>query len=333
MMEFENPLAFFLLLLLPVLYFFRFMKVFRGITFPLTLSDWHGTSFTWQRGSYTFLSIGAHVLCACAYACAVTAYAGPVVRHQQKVYASRGADIMFVVDTSPSMAARDIGDMTRLEAAKQAIRLLADTDGGDCFGLVEMARDAAVSVPPTMDRKVFFDKIDKLFVGGLGDGTAIGTGLGCAVFHLERSAAPHRCIVLITDGENNAGSISPYTAAHLVRDKQIALYVLGIGTRGSVPLEYVDPKTGHVYSGYLKSDYDSQALARIASEADGKFFSVETLNALVHAFDSVAKNETVVQSYRIKNYDTSYYAAFLLAAACLAALAWLVRRVLLQEVL
>ncbi|HBG65000.1 MAG TPA: hypothetical protein DDW78_00815 [Treponema sp.] len=333
MMEFENPFAFFLLLLVPLLYFLRYLKLFRGITFPLTLSDWHGASFDWRQGGFGFLSVLARVLAVCAYACAVTAYAGPVVRHQQKVYSSRGADIVFVVDTSPSMAAKDIGGMTRLDAAKQAIRLLADSDGGDSFGLVEMARDAAVSVPPTMDRNVFFDKIDKLVVGGLGDGTAIGTGLSCALFHLERSGSERRCIVLITDGENNAGSISPYTAARLVREKQVSLYVLGIGTRGSVPLEYVDPKTGRMYSGYLKSEYDSQTLSKIASEADGKFFTVESLNALAHAFDSVARNESVAQSYRVRNYDTGYYGAFLLAAACFACLAWVIRRVLLQEVL
>lgn len=333
MVEFENPWAFSFLILILALYFLRYLKVFRGVAFPLVLGDWNGEYFEWQRGLRLFFRFLMHFCGVCAFVCVVIAYANPVVRHQKKVYSSRGADIMFVVDVSPSMAARDIAGMSRLEAAKLAIHTLADENEGDCLGLVAMARDSALVVPPTMDRNSFFSRIDGLLIGELGDGTAIGTGLGCAVFHLENSFAPRKTIVLITDGENNAGDINPYTAARLVEDKHISLYVLGIGTQGLVPLEYADPVTGHVYSGTLQSEYNGQVLAKIAAVAGGNFFNIETLSALSLAFSSVSKNESIVQSYHIKNYDSEYYSFMLLLAGVFFMLMWVIRRIILQEVL
>jgi len=279
------------------------------------------------------VSAVARVAVVCGFIAAVTAFAAPVVHHQEKVYVSRGADILFVLDTSPSMAAKDIANMTRLDAAKKAIHLLVNDNSGNAVGLVETAKDTAVVVPPTLDRTFFFNRLDSLVVGEMGDGTALGNGLSCAVFHLSKTNSAKKCIVLITDGENNAGSIHPYTAAHLVREKGISLYILGIGTKGSVPLEYADPKTGRVYSGYLNSEYDAAALSQLASEADGRFFSIDTMSTLSQTLTAIGKREMVIQSYHIKSRDEQYYSQMLLAAAFLFAVAWLLRRVALQELL
>lgn len=333
MMEFENPPAFFLLLLIPVFFFLRYLKLFRPITFPLTLGDWHGHYFKWNSPGRTVLGV-LSVLCAvAAFTCLVVSYANPVVHHQDRVYSSRGADILFVLDTSPSMAARDMAGMTRIQAAVQAIKALESENTGDSVGLVEMAKTAAVVVPPTMDRDVFFNKLDSIVLGEMGDGTAIGNGLSCAVFHLASSRSPRKSIVLITDGENNSGTIHPFTGSRLAKEKNISLYVLGIGTKGTVPLEYVDPFTGKVYSGFRNSDYDSTVLSQIAGEADGKFYEVATIAELAQALDAVGRNESLVQSYHIKNTDKKYYQVFALIAAALFLLAVFVRCMLLQEVL
>ncbi len=333
MVEFENPAAFFLLLFIPVLYFLRYVKLLKKVSIPVVLGDWEGEYFEWENATWSFLSVLSRLLESCAFIMVVLAYANPVIRHQEKVYASRGADIMFVVDTSPSMAARDIAGISRIEAAKLAIHTLADNEGGVSLGLVEMAKEAALVVPTTMDRNTFFSRMDALLIGELGDGTAIGTGLSTAVFHLENSKAPKKIIVLITDGENNAGSINPYTAARLVESKGISFYVLGVGSNGSVPLEYTDPKTGKVYSGYFQSDYDGQNLSKLAAAGNGNFFNIDTLNAFSLAFGSLSKNESVVQSYRIKNTDTEYYYVCLIAAGILFSLGWFIKRVMLGEVL
>lgn len=333
MIAFENPAAFFALLLLPVLYFFRAVSIFKPLTLPLTLSDWHGSRFKWNNFFGNFATNISLLLVIVAFVFTVVALADPVVHSEKKVYSSRGADILFVIDTSPSMAARDIAETTRLEAAKMAIEKIVRENSGESVGIVEMAKEAALVVPPTMKKEVFFEKLKTIVPGELGDGTAIGTGISSAVFHLESSGAPKKCIVLLTDGENNSGAIHPFTAARLARSKNISLYVLGLGTTGAVPLEYTDPKTKRVYSGFLDSHYDAKSLSAIANEGGGNFFGVENLSALIQVLDNIAKDEAVVQSYQIHNVDTKYYDKFLMAAALMIAAAFFIRRICMQEVL
>lgn len=333
MMEFENPGAFFLLLLIPLFFFLRYVRIFSPITFPLTLGDWHGKFFNWNSRLRQIASTLSTVLAVSGFVSLIIAYSNPVIHHQEKIYSSRGADILFVLDTSPSMAAKDMSDMKRIDAAKQAIKALQSESTGDSVGLVEMAKEAAVVVPPTMDRNVFFSKLDDIVLGEMGDGTAIGNGLACAIMHLESSRSPRKSIVLITDGENNAGTIHPHTAAHLAHDKNISLYVLGIGTKGTVPLEYMDPITGKIYSGFLNSNYDSTVLAQIAAEGGGKFFEAESLSALSQTLDSVERSESLVQTYHIKNMDEEFYRLFIALGAAFLVFAVFIRRFALKEVL
>lgn len=333
MVDFENPSAFIFLLLIPVVYILRHIKVLSRITFAINLSDWNGSNFTWNGRSRKLFFILVKVFIVMFYICLIIACASPVYHKAQKVYSSRGASIIFVVDVSPSMAAKDIGETNRINAAKEAIHSLAVQNDGSEFGLVEMAESACLVLPPTMDRKIFFERLDKINVGELGDGTAIGNGLSLAIYHLEKSFSEKKAIVLITDGENNAGAVHPNTAAHLAKSKKISLYILGIGTRGIVPLDYVDPKNNKVYSGFLESNFDAVFLSKLALQCDGKFFETNSILSLSQAISTIGKNENVVQSYHIKNNDTFYYEYFLFAALLFVALAWIIKRVFLQEVL
>lgn len=333
MIHFERPEAFFLLLLIPVLHVLRHFKIFSPIVFFITLEDWKGEKFRWKSGFHRVASLTAKLFSIVAFVFTVAAVANPVISHQEKVYTSRGSDILFVLDTSPSMAARDIAEGTRLVAAKKSIRLLAEENGGASLGLVAMGVGAALVVPPTMDRSVFFQRLESSRVGEMGDGTAIGVGLSCAALHLEYSSAPKKIIVLITDGENNSGSVNPITAAKFLKEKGISLYVLGVGTKGMVPLEYVDPSTGKTYSGSFESNYDSVKLSSLASAAEGRFFEVRTLSELSDVLSMIGKTESVTQSYHVKNTEQSFYSACLFFSLMLFILAWFVKRVLLKEVL
>jgi len=332
MPDFQNPAAFLLFFLIPLFYLFRKTGILKKISFPLTLSDWGGRTFQWRGTLYTFCERLSNIFCIAGFAAAVIALADPVIHHDERVYTSRGTDIMFVLDTSPSMAAKDIAGMSRLDAARRAIHTLAEQNKGASFGLVTMASDAAVVVPPTVDRTVFLDRLDKAVVGELGNGSAIGTGLSTAVYHLISSSAPKKCIVLITDGENNAGAIHPETAAELAGNKGITLYTLGVGTKGTVPLEYVDPATGKVYSGYLESAFDPRPLERIAAAAGGRYFNVESTASLRTALSSIDRREKTVQTYHLRAADAYYYSEFVMAAAIAFALAWIIRRFILKGV-
>jgi hypothetical protein len=184
--------------------------------------------------------------------------------YQEKRYISRGTEIIFIVDSSPSMSALDIGESTRLQAAKDSILYVTQGMPETSFGLVAMATEAACLVPPSMDIEIFKKQLEDIKIGALGDGTALGVGISNAVYHLSSSASPQKAIVLITDGENNAGTVHPFTAAKLSAELKIPIYVLGLGTTGTVPVEYTDPKTGKTYSGYLESGFNSESLEQIA---------------------------------------------------------------------
>lgn len=329
--SFMNPAAFLILLALPFFYALKKIGLFSHISFPLAFADWNGFEFSWSDRFLRIVSAFSSALVFTAFVLCVTALAEPTVHREERVYTSRGADILFVLDTSPSMAARDINGMRRIEAAKNAIEILAQNNSPASYGLVSMGSEAALVVPSTIDFEYFKSRIDSIALGEMGDGTAIGMGISFAVFHLSESKALRKCIVLLTDGENNAGEIHPETAARLVAKNGITLYALGIGTRGSVPLDYQDPRTGKSYSGYLDSSFDSASLEKLAADLGGRYYGVESVSALSSALASIAKRQEVAQSYYIRSDDIFYYDKFLLAAILCFAAAWFVRRVLLRE--
>lgn len=329
--DFMNPSAFLYLILIPLLYALRKIKVFNKISLPLTFSDWNGWVFTWNDRFRRVISIICEVLCLIGFVLTVGAFSEPVVHHQERVYTSRGTDVLFVVDTSPSMAARDINGMTRIAAAINTIEKLVESNPGASYGLIAMGSEAAVTVPLTNDKEIFIKRLQSLTIGLMGEGTAIGTGLSSAVYHIKATNAKRKCIVLLTDGENNAGEVHPETASALAKKNGIILYTVGIGTKGTVPLEYVNPITGKNYSGYLDSNFDSSVLEKISLNAGGRYYGVESLSAMSMALSAIIKRQDVVQSYYIRTIDDYYYDKVLLAAMICIAFAWLIKRLYLKE--
>ena len=327
----ERPAAFLLLLMIPLFYILRKLSLVSPPVFSLPLEDWQGQGFEWKQRLNGVLRFVSNLLFLSGFIALVTALAEPVLTEQEKRFISRGAEIIFVTDTSPSMAAMDIGGTSRLEAAKQAISLLVRENKGASYGLVASASEAALLVPPTMDQKTFFTRLDAMQIGGLGNGSALGVGISTAVYHLASSQAPAKIIVLLTDGENNTGSIHPNTAAALAKDKNIALYIAGIGTKGSIPIEYTDPVTGKLYSGYLDSDFNDASLRSLAFEGGGTYYTVQNLASLSAALQNIRIKNTVRQSYTLKQKKLSFYPeCTVIALACFFA-AWILRRLYLRE--
>ena len=333
MLEFQNPAAFFLFLLIPLLFLLRFLKIFRQVTFKAVLSDWNGKAFVWNGKFRRLLSVLAKVIIFAGFAGTIVALADPVITRQEKVYTSLGTDIVFVIDTSPSMAAKDVGGITRLDSAKNTIRSVAAEYDGCRFGMVVLGNEASVFVPPTADVNLFTGRLDDVKVGILGNGSAIGDGLSTAVCHLVSSSAQKRTIILLTDGENNAGQIHPETAAALAAENDIPVYVIGIGTKGTVPIEYVDPLTGKVYSGYLDSNFNSASLRRIAAITGGRYFEVTTAQEFLRTFETVVKTESVVQNYTFRTVSQSCFKKILLWAIILLCAGWFIKTIILREML
>jgi len=333
MLRFENPFAFIILAAIPVFLILRKMGILRKIEFPLTLSDWNGYTFSWKYSVAGIVAVISRILMVVSFLFCIIAYARPVITRPEKIYTSRGSDIIFVVDVSPSMGALDIGNSTRLEASRQTITSIVTSLTGTSFGIVAMASDAVLVVPPTVDTNFFLERLNALVVGELGEGTAIGTGLAMAVYHLMDSNAPKKTIILLTDGENNSGSIHPLTAAKLAAENGITLYTVAIGTQGTVPVEYTDPETGKLISGYMESVFDDTMLRSLASAAGGVCFSAESYRTLSETLVTVSEQETVVQSYKYENTsEPAHYMCFVVAAICFA-ISWCLRRLYLKEIL
>lgn len=222
------------------------------------------------------------------------AAAGPLLISTETVWLNRGADIMFVVDVSPSMAAQDMEHQNRFDAARNLVRTFGLNRPSDALGLVAVGDDAALILPPTIDRLSLFSRLETLYIGELGDGTALGMGLAIAALHLKDSTAPHKAVVLITDGENNAGALHPETAAALLPELGASLWVIGVGSGGEVPITYVDPLTKIRRTGTFDSRFDPETLKAIARKGQGTYIPAPSAEAFTQAFSYINKQEMTI---------------------------------------
>ena len=242
------------------------------------------------------------------------AAAGPHLVFTDLVWLNRGADIFFVVDVSPSMSAIDMNGKNRFDASRTLLKDFAGRRPQDAIGLIAVGGDAALMVPLTTDRTTLYSRLDALAIGEMGDGTALGSGLALAALHINKSQAPRRAVVLITDGENNAGTIHPEAAAAVLGDIGVSLWVIGVGSRGLVPFFYVDPFTQMQRSGYYDSGFDPENLRSIAAAANGHWIIAPTAEAFAAAFSQLDQEEMVIRRTGTVRRTEPLYHIFILAA-------------------
>ena len=254
------------------------------------------------------------------------AASGPVIKITETVWLNRGADILFVLDTSPSMAAIDMDGSNRFNAARRLLKDFADRRPSDGIGLVAVGDDAALLIPPTTDRDLLASRLDNLRIGEMGGGTALGMGIAIAAYHLEKSKAPRRAAVLISDGENNAGAIHPETAAAMLKEINASLWVIGVGSGGEVPIDSVDPFTRMRRTGLIDSRYDRDALMRIAASGGGTWIQAPSADSLAAAFDRVDDQELLVRRSSAVTRKRPFHQPFIIAAFALAAASRFIRR-------
>jgi Ca-activated chloride channel family protein len=255
--------------------------------------------------------------------------AGPVSKSAERVWLSRGADILFVLDISPSMAGIDMNGRNRFDAARDLIRGFAENRPSDAVGLVAVGYDAALMVPPTVDRRALYSRLESLRIAELGDGTALGMGLAVAALHLRNSSAPRRVVALLSDGENNAGAVHPLSAAPVLRDLGLSLWVVGIGSGGEIPIDYVDPFTRMRRTGLFDSRFDSESLKAIAQAGEGIYLPAPSGEALIAAFSRIAGEERIVGRSGVLIRRSSRHEPLIILALALLAGSRFLRRCLL----
>lgn len=170
-----------------------------------------------------------------ALSCVVLALARPQILGPPVSEDTEGIDIVLAIDTSCSMQAADFQPRDRMHVARKSIAELINARTNDRIGLVVFAGEAASWAPLTLDYSLLVELLDEVEVGMLPDGTAIGSAIGTALNRLRKTDAASKVVVLITDGDNNSGEISPRKAAEFAKELGVHVYTILIGRGGPVP--------------------------------------------------------------------------------------------------
>jgi Ca-activated chloride channel family protein len=230
---------------------------------------------------------------------------------------TEGIDIVLALDVSTSMLARDFNP-DRIGAAKDiAIQFIAERPS-DRIGVVVFAGESYTQSPLTTDRATLINLIKEIECGIIEDGTAIGNGLATAVARLKDSQAKSRVVILLTDGVNNSGEISPQMAAEIAKTYGIRVYTIGVGAEGTAPYPVMTPFGVDVQQ--VEVEIDEQLLQNIAEGTDGKYFRATDNTKLLEIYGEInkmEKNRTMVDSFPIYKELFMYFALAALAAIVL----------------
>lgn len=216
-------------------------------------------------------------------------------------------DIVISLDVSGSMATLDFQPDNRLVAAKLEAKRFIEERKNDRLGLVIFAGQSFTQCPLTVDHKAIATLLDKIQLGTLEDGTAIGLGLASAVNRLKDSEAKTKIAVLLTDGVNNAGEIDPLTAAELAKQFKVRVYTIGVGKDGMSYLPIEDPTFGTRLL-KVETQIDEKMLDTIARKTGGSYFRAQDSRALREIFKEIDRLEkTEVKVEHAVHYEEQYF--------------------------
>ncbi|MEM6685351.1 MAG: VWA domain-containing protein [Bacteroidota bacterium] len=244
-----------------------------------------------------------------AVAALIVALARPQTKEvSTRVKTNKGIDIVMAIDVSASMLSKDLKP-NRLVALKKVAAEFIEGRPSDRIGLVVYAGESFTKTPITTDKRIIQNALKdiKYKHGELIGGTAIGMGLATAVNRLKDSKAKSKVIILLTDGENNAGFIEPQIASELALEYGIKTYTIGIGTNGmaSTPVA-INPDGTFAYRN-MQVKIDENLLKQIAKTTGGKYFRATNSKKLAGIYDEINKLEkTEIEEFRYTNYDEKF---------------------------
>lgn len=352
-MMFSSPAVFFLLLLLLLpLVAWRMVTVGRRRSIPFSGTDaLADLSPSWrQRLRWLPAALRVAVL-----ALLIIALARPQEGRKETVTDAEGIAIEMVVDRSGSMLAMDFdldgSAVDRLTAIKSvASQFIEGGDGlegrfSDLIGLITFAGRADGVSPPTLDHAFVVSQLQQteIVTSRSEDGTAIGDALGLAVEKLASLKASDgqevesKVVILLTDGENNAGELDPVQAAELARTLGIKVYTIGVGTTGSAPVPVVDPFSGRRVLRYMQVSIDEATLRSVAEMTGGRYFratDTDSLAAIYREIDELEKTRVEAKQYvdyREMAIEPTRLGALTVPPIVLAALLLLALQILLSS--
>ncbi len=315
-LQFAQPLAFVLLLLIPLVLLWQWR--FRRRSAPaFRLTTMSGLSHIRPSLRIRFRPVMS-VLRVIALVALVVALARPQSSSISENVDSEGIDIVLAIDVSGSMLAEDLKP-NRIEAAKRVATDFINDRIGDRIGLVIFSGESFTQCPVTIDHRVLLEQLQAVKSGMLVDGTAIGDGLATAVDRLRHTKGKSKVVILLTDGVNNTGRIGPELALEIAKAYKVRVYTIGVGTNaGQAPYPAQTPD-GRTVMTMMPVDVDEPLLRKIATQTGGLYFRATNNSSLRNIYKSIDKMEkTKVEVSSFKHYAELFFPLALLAAACLA---------------
>lgn len=327
-MEFKNPI-FFLLLLLLVPYIVWYIMKYKSSLPSMKVPD----TTKYAKVPKTFRIYLMHVpflLRLAVLTLVVCILARPQSKHTWSDTDVEGIDIMLAVDVSTSMLAQDFKP-NRVEALKAIAQTFIDKRPNDNIGLTMFAGEAYTQCPLTVDHAVLMNLYNSADCnmasrGIIDDGTAIGDGIMNSILRLKESEAKSKVIILLTDGVNNRGNISPLTSAEIAKKYGIRIYTIGIGRNGMAP--YPIPTGGTVM---LPVEIDEQMMNQISKATGGQYFRAQNNSQLDAIYQDIDKMERTKFSVKQFSRRNELYMPFAFAAMVLLVLETLLRVVVLRR--
>ena len=277
-------------------------------------------SVPWLAGGRSVMSVLRHIpflLRTAALTLIVIAIARPRSSEQMERVDTEGIDIILAMDVSTSMLARDLTP-DRINASKDiAIEFIAQRPS-DRMGIVVFAGESFTQCPLTTDRATLINLMKEVQTDLIEDGTAIGNGLATAIARMKDSDAKSRVVILLTDGVNNRGEISPQTAAEIAKTYGVRVYTIGVGKEGTAPYPVMTPWGVEIQN--VQVEIDEALLSQIAESTGGRYFRATDNTKLAEIYGEINKMEkvrTTVDSFPVYKELFGRYAVLALLAILL----------------
>ncbi|MCT4688181.1 VWA domain-containing protein [Vallitalea sp.] len=273
---------YFLLFIPIIIYFFIIKKNKSTLKFSsVKLLKSSGLKKTFKH------KIGKYIICL-SLIILVVALSRPQLTNQPDTIHEKGIDIAMVLDVSGSMESVDFKP-NRLEVAKKTIEDFVEDRPSDRLALVIFAGTAYTRIPLTLDHNIVKQSLEEITTESVNDkGTAIGMSISVGLNRLKKSDSQSKVMILVTDGENNAGAINPSTASDLAEELGIKIYTIGVGTDETIfPVDFFGQTRYQRYEGGL----DEELLKDIAKKTDGKYYRAKDPQAMSKIFSDINELE------------------------------------------
>lgn len=334
-MHFHSPWAFIFLILIPI-YLYLNKSIISNKGFPFPSLSFLKTNKIGLKAKIYQLTLPLRLF---ILVMLIIALARPQYSFETKEEKIKGIDIMLALDTSKSMLAEDLKPKNRIQASKEVIADFIKMQTTNRLGLIVFSGKSFTLSPLTLDYDILLELIKEVTVESVKiDGTAIGEAIVNSVYRFNYQKDRNKVLILLTDGENNAGKVDPFKASEIANLKGVKIYTIGVGKPEGAPIPLINPYTGEkdyardINGNVLLSKINENQLVEIAVKTGGSYFRAadrDSLGKIYKKIDTLEKTEITSKTYTI--YQERYY-IFLLLALILMLIDFLLNKYILNPV-